>query len=303
LRARAPRSPLGIALIACAVGVACSRPSAPEPERDEAAKSVPGLETALAEEATVRDEVRAAGAVAADVELPEARDTRALVAEAEARRQAASEQVARLRPLVREAIAPRKELEAAVAEETAATAAVERARAAHAALGGGAAREPLRAGESWMIAQVVQSDVARCGAGSEVDFAADAFPSDSFAGMVAVEAGYVDAASRLAPVAVRLSDPDRRLRPGMTGRVHIRSAPRRAVVVPRSAVVVDGDASVVFVAGEGGGFAAQRVEIGAGDGDRVEVARGLAAGARVVARGAASLLSAERLPAAGEGDE
>src|SRR5581483_2871873 len=87
LRARAPRSPLGIALIACAVGVACSRPSAPEPERDEAAKSVPGLETALAEEATVRNEVRAAGAVAADVELPEARDTRALVAEAEARRQ------------------------------------------------------------------------------------------------------------------------------------------------------------------------------------------------------------------------
>ena len=58
----------------------------------------------------------------------------------------------------------------------------------------------------------------------------------------------------------------------------------------------------MFVEEGDGHFAAHPVQVGIARDGRVEVVRGLAAGARVATTSAASLLSATRLPAAADSD-
>ncbi len=84
---------LGLAL---ALALACGR-AQPE-QRAEGAKgtrkaSVPGIETALVGAEPMRDLLRAFGAVAAEEEPPEVRDARTQLAQAEAKRALAMQQV------------------------------------------------------------------------------------------------------------------------------------------------------------------------------------------------------------------
>jgi hypothetical protein len=267
--------------------------------RPERAAEVPGIETAVVTTAPVRDLVRAFGTVGAEGEPAEVRDARTALAEAEARRALAAQQVRRLEPLAG-GVAPRKELDAARAEEASAAAAADRARAVLAAYGRDAGQAALGPGERWVIARVMQLDVPRVAAGSEASFAPDALPGERFAGSVGAGVAYVDPATQTAPVPLRVSDPGGLLRPGMTGAVALEVGARReAVVVPSSAVVYDDAQPLVFVA-EDGRYAQRPVRLGIAREGRVEVIDGLAAGAQVVVTGAASLLSQARLPAGGE---
>jgi multidrug efflux pump subunit AcrA (membrane-fusion protein) len=86
----------------------------------------------------------------------------------------------------------------------------------------------------------------------------------------------------------------------MTGSVAVDvGAPHEAVVVPAAAVVYDAAEPVVFVEEGDGRYGMHAVRLGAVRDGRIEIASGLAPGARVVVAGAASLLSASRLPAEG----
>jgi multidrug efflux pump subunit AcrA (membrane-fusion protein) len=243
--------------------------------------------------------VQAFGTVAADGETTEARDARTARDEAEARLALATQQLRRLEALAASAIAPRKELEAAQAEYVAAQAAATRARQALGAFGGGAARATLDAGETWVVAEVLQRDLALVTAGATVRFAPDAIADRRFAGRVDASPGYVDPRTHLAPVRLRLRDADGALRPGLTGAVAIEvGMPRPAVMVPEAAVVFDGGQALVFAEESPGKFTPHPVRIGVTRDGAVEIAEGLEAGARVATTGAASLLSALRLPAA-----
>lgn|GEM_PF-1810717 len=281
--------------------LACGRPAAEEGEKVASAGGAPavvGVATVVAAEETVADEVQGFGTVAAEAEPPEVRDAWAQLAEAEAQQRLAHEQVTRLEALARGAVAPRKELEAARAAAAAADAAAARARQALAAFGPRMAAAPLAPGEAWLLVQVVQRDVPRVVPGAAVRFLPDALPGRALAGRVDAAAAFVEATSRTAPVRVRVADPEHLLRPGMTGAVGIAAgAPRRAVVVPTDAVVYDGAQPVVFVPAAGGGYEARPVGLGVVRDGRVEITHGLAAGTAVVTTGAASLLSAARLPA------
>ena len=141
------------------------------------------------------------------------------------------------------------------------------------------------------------------GAGAGVRFVPDALRERAFAGRMDAAPAYVDPATQAAPVRVRVQDPERVLRPGMTGAVAIEAGvPRDALVVPAAAVVWDGARPVVFVAEGERRYAPRPVALGVARDGRIEVTSGLEAGARVVTTGAASLLSAERLPAVEEED-
>jgi Cu(I)/Ag(I) efflux system membrane fusion protein len=131
-------------------------------------------------------------------------------------------------------------------------------------------------------------------------FTADVEGRPVVPGVVDAAPSYVDTTSRTAPVRIRTDDGAHRLLPGVSGSVAIEVGPLRdAVVVPEVAVVYDERRPLVFVDDGHGGFTATPVRLGVIRAGRVEVAEGVAAGARVATTGAASLLSASRLGASG----
>lgn len=293
-------------LLALIVLVVACTPDAggrePPEQTDVARAEVPGLETELVTEETISDISEAPCTISASPEATEVQDARTQLAEAEARRRLAAQQVRRLQELSREAIAPRRELEAARAEEAAAEAAAERYRKILASFGSDALRRALAPDEIWGLAHLLQRDVGRVAAAAELRFRADAEPGHDFEGRVDAPAAYVEPVSGLAPVRVRLRDPEHLLRPGMTGVASIAGPKRAAFVVPTSALVYDGEQSLVWVEVAPGRFEERSVRVGAMRDSRVEVTGDVAPGARVATTGAASLLSARRL-AASSGDE
>jgi len=283
--------------------LACGR-AEPEQRAERARRRVPGIETALVGAEPIRDLLQAFGAVAAAEEPPEVRDARTQLAQAEAKQALAAQQVRRLEELARGGVAPQKELEAARADGASAAAEVARAQRAFAAFGGGAARGGLAPDETWVIAHLAQTGVARVETGGEATFVPDAFPGAPFPGRIDAAPAYVDPTTRTAPLRLRVRDPEHRLRPGMTGTVTLGvGAPHDAVVVPSAAVVYDDAQPVVFVDEGDGRYARRSVRVGVVRDGRIEVTSGLDAGARVVVTGAASLLSATRLRVEGEEEE
>ncbi len=99
---------------------------------------------------------------------------------------------------------------------------------------------------------------------------------------------------------VRFSVDDRELtlRPGTIGDVTLDAGGEEAVLVPRDAILDRGTARYVFVETEPGVFTPRVVRVGRAEGDEREVEEGLAAGERVVQRGAFLLDSESRLSAA-----
>jgi len=289
------RSVRYLALFACLAG--CDRGDVVGESNAATAEraAVPGIETAVVEEESVRDTVFAACVVAAEAEPPTLRDARTQLDEAQARERLAAQQLRRLEELSG-VVAPRKELEAARAEQAVAAAAAERARLALAAFGARAPDARLAREETWASAQILQRDLARVEAGAAARFRADAYPGRSFDGQVDAVPAFVDPASGSGPARVRLVDAEHLLRPGMTGGLVIDAgAPRGALVVPTASVVYDGVQPVVFALEAGGRFVPRAVQLGVTRDGRVEVRGDLAPGAQVATTGAASLLSALRL--------
>jgi membrane fusion protein, copper/silver efflux system len=280
---------------------ACGRGDGDAPAAPER-KTVPGVETVVAETARVRDVVRVPGTVAPEGLTNEARDARNDLVGAEARLRLASQQVTRLQALAQGAVAPRKELEAALAEEASARAAYERARQVVAGLGGIPEPDGGARGTTFVVARVPQETIGAITPGAAVAIVADAFDHATFTGTVDGTASYVDPATRTAPVRIRVDDPAHRLLPGMTASVAIDAGTSHdAVVVPEVAVVYDDRQALVFVDDGHGGFKSTPVAVALVRDGRAALTSGLAAGTRVATTGAASLLSASRLGAADGG--
>jgi len=115
--------------------------------------------------------------------------------------------------------------------------------------------------------------------------------------------GVVDGATRTVPLLIEFANPDRALRIGMGVSVQIRSGEARdAIVIPTSAVLDESGLAVVYVQKEGESFERRLIETGLRAGELVEARSGLAAGERVVSRGAYLVRLAALSPAsAGEG--
>ena len=113
----------------------------------------------------------------------------------------------------------------------------------------------------------------------------------------------VDPESRTVPVIFEFPRPDPRLRIGqsVTARVFT-GEEQHALVVPAGALVNDAGADVVYVQIGGERFERRLVRAGLRDGEHVAIAEGLAAGERVVTRGAYLVHLAAGAPAeAGHG--
>ena len=115
-----------------------------------------------------------------------------------------------------------------------------------------------------------------------------------FHGTIRVVAPTISANDRTAIVYVDLPA-DERLRPGMFARGEIAIGTGPAYLVPLESVVSSDGYSYVFVLGEDNFVARRRIETGAVHGDSIEVVSGVAAGERIVVKGAGFLKDGDRV--------
>ena len=138
---------------------------------------------------------------------------------------------------------------------------------------------------------VTEQDYGRLHTGQAVSLVTDAYPGEEFSGHVARIAPVFAPESRQARVELEVPNPDGRLRPGMFVRARVVLARvEAAAIVPRAALVSQGDGHAVYVISDGDGDTArlQPVTVGVSDGERVQV-DGLEGSARVITLGQAQL--------------
>src|SRR5712692_8850270 len=137
----------------------------------------------------------------------------------------------------------------------------------------------------WIDANVFEKDLERVRRGQEVKVLVTAFPESSFSGRVILINSVVDPDTRSVKVRTEVPNPDGQLKPDMFANVQIITDLHRASIsIPQSAVLKDGEKTVVFVA-DGNGYKKRQVTAGIQSSDRVEIIDGLNAGDKVVVKG------------------
>jgi cobalt-zinc-cadmium efflux system membrane fusion protein len=161
---------------------------------------------------------------------------------------------------------------------------------------GGANQELFTIGEIetvWAIGDIYEVDLARVHVHAPAEVTVLAYPGRVFEGMVDWVSGSLDPNTRTAKVRCTFDNSDKLLRPLMYSTVRITVEQRKALAIPRSAVVRLGEYKVVFLqVGESEGRVRfERVPIDVDDtaGPWLEVKHGVEAGQRIVVDGSASL--------------
>ena len=143
----------------------------------------------------------------------------------------------------------------------------------------------------WVYADVFEIDLPRIKVGAPVTVKVVAYPDRSFDGQLEWVSSALDPASRTARVRCSLANPVRELSPEMYATVSISTLARKALAIPRSAVLHVGDERIVFVqtgTTENGllKFQRRRVQLEETDSDQVPIKSGIAPGDAVVVSGA-----------------
>jgi membrane fusion protein (multidrug efflux system) len=122
--------------------------------------------------------------------------------------------------------------------------------------------------------------------GAEVSVSTTAYPGFALKGKIIVVNPVVDAATRSARVVARVSNPERKFRPGMSANVSAVLAEREnALTIPTAAVFASGNESFVFVVQPDSTVARVAVTLGTRLANIVEVLQGLEKGMNVVTAG------------------
>jgi len=141
----------------------------------------------------------------------------------------------------------------------------------------------------WLTANVQEKDIRRVLQGDEADATFTAYPGETFTGSVLFVGDLLDPETRTIKVRVSFKNDDFRLKPGMFATVGFRGKPTPELVVPTTAVVVNGEKSSVYVELTPWTFEKRQVEVGQQFGDRIAISSGLSAGTRIVASNAVLL--------------
>ncbi len=164
---------------------------------------------------------------------------------------------------------------------------------------GGSAPELYTIGELdqvWVLADVFEMDLPRVQIGTPAVVRVVSFPDRTFTGKVDWISGAIDPASRTAKVRVVIENEDRALRPEMYASVGITVPGHKALAVPRSAVLRQGDQTVVLVhtgATPDGSLKLERRPVQVddeGSDGALEILHGLQEGDEVVTSGAILVL-------------
>jgi cobalt-zinc-cadmium efflux system membrane fusion protein len=159
---------------------------------------------------------------------------------------------------------------------------------------GGTTQELFTIGELdhvWVIGDLYEMDFARVKVGAPAVVTVVAYPGKTFKGIVDWVSGSLDPNTRTAKVRCNFDNTDRFLRPMMYATVQISVDQKKALAIPRDALLRLGDLKIVFIqTGEGDGlvkFKRMPVDVDEGESSQwLEVRKGLQAGQKIVTAGA-----------------
>jgi len=138
----------------------------------------------------------------------------------------------------------------------------------------------------WILADVFESDVAMIHLRAPVEVSVPAYPNRVFPAHISFISPTVDPATRTVRVRCLVQNPEGLLKPDMFATIKIHAAAQQTVpVIPSSAVVTEGDSSLVFVEEGHGRFRRRKIQVGQELGGSVALATGLSVGERVAMRG------------------
>ncbi len=150
---------------------------------------------------------------------------------------------------------------------------------------------------------VPEIDVPLIRIGTAVSLTTAAYARKIFQASVTRFAEALDPATRTMKTEIDIPNPQHLLRPGMYAQVMLEVERRPgAVVVPATALIIEGSRKLVYVAREG---AAHRVEVETGldDGTEVEVRSGLTGGEQVIGAGKENLAEGQPIEASPSGEK
>lgn len=146
-----------------------------------------------------------------------------------------------------------------------------------------------------VVAEASDLEVDRIRVGQRAAVRVDALPGEEFVGDVTDIAPQSGTNKRSFNVRVRIANPGHRLRAGMFARVEILTGVRPgATIIPRDALVERGTDRVVYTVANGK-VKVREVTVGAIDGNRVEVRRGLRSGDTVILSGQSLLADGQEV--------
>ncbi|MGE5345098.1 MAG: efflux RND transporter periplasmic adaptor subunit [Acidithiobacillales bacterium] len=255
-----------------------------------------GIQIAVVGEMVLPAVLSLTGTLAARPWLPEEQAALTDAESADAKLRLAEANFGRLSRLYTDGVAARQDRDTARAARDQAGAEAAQADARRANLGLSADSRALeRRAKIWGLASLPEGDLARVREGESVEITTTAFPGHRFQGKVVGVSRSADPETRSFTVRIAVEDPESRLRPQMLATFGIAIPEPEGLAVPRSAILLEGSGSFVYVA-EDHRFRKQAVVTGASTPDELAVLEGLSAGQRVVVRGA-EILESERLKA------
>lgn len=137
----------------------------------------------------------------------------------------------------------------------------------------------------WITANVPESDVGQIAKGDKVDAVLSAYPNAVFHGAVSFVNPVLQADTRRDLVRAVFANADGKLKPNMYANVSVAVAQPAQVFVPESALLMNNDATSVFVEVSPWTFERRTVDLSYDESDGTRVLKGLKAGDRVVVRG------------------
>lgn len=142
----------------------------------------------------------------------------------------------------------------------------------------------------WLLAQLYEKDLARVRAGQTLEVATDAFPNETFSGRIDYVGDQVDPATRTVKARAFITNPQKKLKPGMFVEARLLVSSSQPVLAVPAAAVKDVDrVPTVFIAVADNVFEPRAVEKGKEGRTFIEIKKGLRAGERVVSRGALTI--------------
>lgn len=135
----------------------------------------------------------------------------------------------------------------------------------------------------WLTANVPEKDLRHLSKGQSIEASLGAYPGEVFTGQVLFIGGLIDPELRVAKVRIEFANPQGRLKPGMFATVKFLGVAETRVTVPAAAIVQSGQSAFVFEEVQPWTLQPREVLVGPQVGERIVIAKGLEAGASILA--------------------